>query len=43
MFYMRAAGPGHTDVDTALREVLRIEPADVLLGWQQWWVRNGLA
>lgn len=43
MFYLRAAGPGHTDTDTALREVLRVEPAEVLAGWQEWWVRNGLA
>lgn len=42
-FYVRAAGPERTDVDTALREVLRTEPADVLTGWQEWCIRNGLA
>lgn len=42
-FYVLAAGPDHTDVDTALREVLRTEPAQVLTGWQEWLVRNGLA
>lgn len=42
-FYVLAAGPDRTDVDTALREVLRTEPRDVLTGWQEWFVRNGLA
>ncbi|WP_307786912.1 hypothetical protein [Mycolicibacterium mengxianglii] len=42
-FYTRAAGQGHVDVDTALRQVLRTEPADALTGWQEWFVRNGLA
>lgn len=42
-FYVLAAGPDRTDVDTALREVLRTDPHDVLTGWQEWFVRNGLA
>lgn len=42
-FYVLVAGPDRTDLDTALREVLRTDPADVLTGWQEWFVRNGLA
>lgn len=42
-FYVRAAGPHHTDAETALWEVLRARPADALQGWQEWCVRNGLA
>lgn len=41
-FYTRAAGPDHVDVDTALREMSRSTPADVLVGWQEWLTRNGL-
>jgi hypothetical protein len=42
-FYVRAAGPERTDVDTALRDLLHADRADVLAGWQEWWIRNGLA
>lgn len=41
--YVRAAGPGHTDPATALREVLGADEAQVLAGWQEWLRRNGLA
>jgi hypothetical protein len=35
--YVRACGPGHTDVPTALRETLGAGPDDVLARWRQWW------
>jgi hypothetical protein len=41
--YLRACGPGRTDVPTALREVLRAGPDAVLAGWRGWLTRNGLA
>lgn len=41
--YVRAAGRGHTDVPTALREVLGASEAQVLVGWREWLTRNGLA
>jgi hypothetical protein len=34
--YQRAAGPGHADVPTALRETLGASPDDVLTRWQHW-------
>ena len=41
--YVRAAGPGHTDAVTAMREVLGADEPAVLAGWQEWLRRNGLA
>ena len=37
--YVRACGPGHTDVPTALRETLGAGPDDVLARWRQWLAR----
>lgn len=34
--YLAAGGSGHTDPQTALYEVLGVEVADVLTGWQRW-------
>lgn len=41
--YVRAAGPGHTDTPTALREVLGVDEPGLLAGWRDWLIRNGLA
>ncbi|CAN5641778.1 hypothetical protein BH10ACT9_BH10ACT9_41860 [soil metagenome] len=41
--YVRAAGPGHTDVPTAVQQVLGADEAQVLMGWRDWLTRNGLA
>jgi hypothetical protein len=34
--YQRAAGAHHADIPAALREVLRMDPDDVLTGWRAW-------
>jgi hypothetical protein len=34
--YQRAAGPGHADVPTALRETLGASPEEVLTRWRHW-------
>jgi hypothetical protein len=34
--YQRAAGPGHADVPTALRETLGSSPDEVLTRWRHW-------
>ncbi|CAN5633393.1 hypothetical protein BH09ACT8_BH09ACT8_54170 [soil metagenome] len=37
--YVRACGPDHTDVPTALRATLGLGPDDVLARWRQWLAR----
>nr|WP_242657782.1 hypothetical protein [Mycobacterium kubicae] len=34
--YLAACGIGHTDVPTAVRDVLGTDPAGLLVGWQRW-------
>ncbi|MGV0652652.1 peptidase [Mycolicibacterium thermoresistibile] len=34
--YLRACGPGHRDVATAVRDALGAEPDVVLAGWRRW-------
>ncbi|MET0704594.1 MAG: hypothetical protein ABWY93_33520 [Mycobacterium sp.] len=34
--YLRACGPGHSDVPTALRDTLDAAPEQVLARWQRW-------
>jgi hypothetical protein len=38
-FYLAACGVGHTDVLTAVRDVLGTDYAGVLAGWKQWMLR----
>ena len=38
-FYLAACGVGHTDVRTAVRDVLGTDYAGVLAGWKQWMLR----
>ena len=38
-FYLAACGVGHTDVMTAVRDVLGTDYAGVLAGWKQWMLR----
>jgi hypothetical protein len=38
-FYLAACGVGHTDLMTAVRDVLGTDYAGVLAGWKQWMLR----
>lgn len=38
--YRAACGVGHTDILTAVHDVLGTDVANVLGGWQQWWSRR---
>jgi hypothetical protein len=37
--YVAACGVGHADVPTAVRDVLGIDPAGLLVRWHEWLTR----
>ncbi|MGB7142470.1 MAG: hypothetical protein WBD85_02205 [Mycobacterium sp.] len=38
--YRAACGDGHSDLPTAVHNVLGVDVADILAGWQQWLIRQ---